>query len=314
MAKSRDELKRAVPTLRSRFQSSRALIEKAHETATRVVEAADAMRALLHAENGTRLQANPQNDLWEAAAREILHGARERDRILGLLSHELRQALTAAIAAERLLQVTADRDTAERARGVLERQLLYLSRLVESLLEFSRVSLDPTTMSCHDVDVTELIGRTVESVESLIAERAQHLTIRNAAGAAVVTGDPTRLQQIFSNLLHNASRYTPAGGHIEITASVDDGWTQVDVHDDGHGIDPSELGAIFEPFTRRSVEGAGLGIGLSLAQRLTQLHGGTIVARSDGLDHGSTFTVRLPLTHLDGGRTTNGGERALDEQ
>jgi signal transduction histidine kinase len=314
MAKSRDELTRAVPTLRARFESSRALIEKAHETAARVVEAADAMRALLHIENGARAQTNLGQDLWEAAAREILNGARERDRILGLLSHELRQALTAAIAAERLLQVTSDREAAERAHGVLERQLVYLSRLVEGLLEFSRVSLDPTAMACHAVDVTELIARTVESVESLIAERTQHLTVRNAAEAAVVSGDPTRLQQIFSNLLHNASRYTPAGGHIEITASVASGWTQVDVHDDGHGIDPSQLAAIFEPFTRRSVEGAGLGIGLSLARRLAQLHGGTIVAQSEGLDHGSTFTVRLPLTHVAGRQMTKCGERALDER
>ena len=91
MANTRDDLKRTMPTLRSRFESSRALIERAHETAARVVEAADAMRSLLHPDTHAT---SPERDLWEAAAREILHGARERDRILGLLSHELRQALT----------------------------------------------------------------------------------------------------------------------------------------------------------------------------------------------------------------------------
>ena len=98
MPKSRDELKRAMPALRSRFESSRALIQRAHETAARVVEAADAMRALLRSGDETHVRTSAEKDVWEAAAREILHGARERDRILGLLSHELRQALTAAMA------------------------------------------------------------------------------------------------------------------------------------------------------------------------------------------------------------------------
>jgi signal transduction histidine kinase len=295
MAKSRDELKRTMPTLRSRYESSRALIERAHETAARVVEAADAMRTLLHTGHDSHSQTSPEKDLWEAAAREILHGARERDRILGLLSHELRQALTAAMAAERLLQVTEDREAAGRARGVLQRQLLYLSRLVEDLLEFSQVSLDSGPMSRRDVDLDEVISRTAEAVQSAISERAQHLTITKAATPPMVSGDPTRLQQVFSNLLHNASRYTAPGGHIEIASFVEPGWTRVEVRDDGTGIDPSQLRTIFEPFTRRSAEGPGLGIGLSLARRLVELHGGTITAQSEGHGLGSTFTVRLPL-------------------
>jgi signal transduction histidine kinase len=295
MAKSRDELKRTMPTLRSRYESSRALIERAHETAARVVEAADAMRTLLHTGHDSHSQTSPEKDLWEAAAREILHGARERDRILGLLSHELRQALTAAMAAERLLQVTEDREAAGRARGVLQRQLLYLSRLVEDLLEFSQVSLDSGPMSRRDVDLDEVISRTAEAVQSAISERAQHLTITKAATPPMVSGDPTRLQQVFSNLLHNASRYTAPGGHIEIASFVEPGWTRVEVRDDGTGIDPSQLRTIFEPFTRRSAEGPGLGIGLSLARRLVELHGGTISAQSEGHGLGSTFTVRLPL-------------------
>jgi signal transduction histidine kinase len=302
MANSRDELKRAMPTLRSRFESSRALIERAHETAARVVEAADAMRTLLRTESDPRNhrqpdQLNPQKDLWEAAAREILHGARERDRILGLLSHELRQALSAAMAAERLLQVTENREAAGRARGVLQRQLLHLSRLVEDLLEFSRLSLDTTAMGRLDVDLDDVISRTAETSQPAIADRAQHLTVTRTTPPPIVSGDPTRLQQVFSNLLQNASRYTPPGGHIEIASSLEPGWTRVDVRDDGNGIEPSQLGAIFEPFTRRSAEGPGLGIGLSLARRLVELHGGTITARSDGPGLGSTFTVRLPLAH-----------------
>jgi len=295
MARSRDELKRAMPTLRSRFESSRALIERAHETAARVVEAADAMRTLLHGENPTHPQTSSEKDLWEAAAREILHGARERDRILGLLSHELRQALTAAIAAERMLQVTTDAEASSRASGVLQRQLLYLSRIVEDLLEFSRVSLD-ATLARRNVDLDDVISRTAEGVQPAILDRAQHLTVVKAAVPPVVSGDPTRLQQVFSNLLHNASRYTPPGGSIEVASFLESGWTRVEVRDDGIGIDPSQLGAIFEPFTRRSAEGPGLGIGLSLARRLVELHGGTISAQSAGDGLGSTFTVRLPLS------------------
>jgi signal transduction histidine kinase len=295
MAKSRDELKRAMPTLRSRFESSRALIERAHETAARVVQAADAMRSLLHSEGETHVRTSPENDLWETAAREILHGARERDRILGLLSHELCQALTAAMAAERLLQVTQDPEASGRARAVLQRQLLSLSRLVEDLLEFSRGSLDSATMSRREVDVDEVISRTTESIQSAISERTQHLTVTKAAVPPMVSGDPTRLQQVFSNLLHNASRYTPPGGHIEIRSMIEPGWIRVEVCDDGNGIDSSQLAAIFEPFTRRSAEGPGLGIGLSLARRLVELHGGAITVRSEGQGLGSTFTVRLPL-------------------
>jgi signal transduction histidine kinase len=295
MVKGHEELKRTVPTLRSRFASSRALIERANETAARVVEAAEAMRTLLQSEQDPKNQQRPENDLWEAAAREILHGARERDRILGMLSHELRQALTAAIAAERLLEVTADDEAAGRARGVLQRQLQYLSRLVEDLLEFSRVSLDSSSMAFRQLNLDDVIARSAETMQSAIAERGQHLTLTKAAPPPIVKGDSTRLQQVFSNLLHNASRYTPIGGHIEIKSFVEADWTRVEIHDDGTGIDPSQLAAIFEPFTRRSAEGPGLGIGLSLARRLVELHGGTITVQSDGAERGSTFTVRLPL-------------------
>jgi signal transduction histidine kinase len=156
-------------------------------------------------------------------------------------------------------------------------------------------------MAWREVNVDDVIARSAETVESAIAERGQHLTITKAAVQPIVTGDATRLQQVFSNLLHNASRYTPAGGHIEITSSVEDGWARVDVHDDGTGIDTSQLAAIFEPFTRRSEEGPGLGIGLSLARRLAELHRGTITVQSDGTNRGSTFTVRLPLARHDEG-------------
>jgi signal transduction histidine kinase len=296
MPKSRDELKRTMPTLRSRFESSRALIERAHETAARVVEAADAMRTLLHQEHETHPPTtSPQKDLWEAAAHEILHGARERDRILGLLSHELCQALATAIAAERLLQVTEDRDAAGRARAVLHRQLQHLSRLVEDLLEFSQISLEMTSMQCRAINVDDVIAETAELMESVIAQRAQQLTLTKAASPPIVNGDPSRLQQIFSSLLHNASRYTPRGGHIEVESFVEPGWTRVEIRDDGNGIEPSRIAVIFDPFTRGSAESPGLGIGLSLARRLAELHGGTITARSDGRDRGSTFTVRLPL-------------------
>jgi signal transduction histidine kinase len=295
MATNHEELRRAVPTLRSRFESSRALVRKAHENAARVVEAAEAMRSLLRTD-ATHTLATQTTDLWEAAAREILHGARERDRLLAVLSHELRQALTAAIAAERLLQMTADPATATRARGVLERQLHYLSRLVEDLLDFSRISVDAVSMSRHDVDLDDVIARAVETLDSAIAGRDQHLTVTKPTERQIVCGDETRLQQVFANLLQNASRYTPPGGQIAVTSMVEPGWTHVEIRDTGEGIPTTELGAIFEPFTRKSHEGHGFGIGLALARRLVEMHGGTIAAHSDGPGHGSTFTVRLPLS------------------
>lgn len=297
MIKGGAELKRTTSTFHSRFESSRALVERAREAAARAVEAADAMRARLYSDHDHDGPATPEPDLWEAAAREILDGSREQDRTLGLLSRELGQTLTAAIAAGRLLQVTEDHDAADRARAVLQDRLEQLSRLVADLLEFSRASLEPVSTALCEVNLDEVIARSAGTVEPVIAERAQHLTIAKASAPPIVRGDPARLEQMFSSLLHTASRNTPPGGHVEINSFVEPDWTRVDVHGGAIGIDASPA-AVREPRTQRPAENSDAAMPFSLARRVAELHGGTITAQAGGRGRGSTFCVRLPaLAH-----------------
>jgi two-component system, sensor histidine kinase len=286
------DVRHALPKLLQRCESSRALTMMATERARRAADHARALHSklLLNSEN------RPAVDAWDAAARAIARAARERDRALGTLSHELRQGLNAALSAEQLLALTTDADVAGRARTVLHRQLLHMSRLVDDLLDFSRLSLDGGSISRRACDVREIVTQALAGIDAGIAERHLRLSVTQPDEPVIVFGDPTRLQQVVSNLLHNAVRYTPAGGAIAVRVVETAGWVTIDVKDSGEGIDATHIAAIFQPFVRRSDDGPGLGIGLTLAQRFVELHGGTIAAQSDGHGRGSVFSVRLPLT------------------
>lgn len=292
----RRDLDRVLPELLHRCKSSRELTERTAERARRALETARAIRSLVqsHAEGVSSKRATSP-DVWTEAAGKIVRLAGERDRGLGILSHELRQALNAALTAERLLAISADANAATRAHGVLHRQLLHMSRLVEDLLDFSRLSLHGGAIGRGECDVREVVALALETIEAHIAERGQHLSVAQPADPQIVVGDATRLRQVVSNLLHNASRYTPPGGTITVTVSPAPDGVSIEVADTGEGIDREQLAVIFEPFVRRSGEGSGLGIGLALAKRFVELHGGTIAVRSDGRGRGSVFSVRLPL-------------------
>lgn len=162
------------------------------------------------------------------------------------------QALNAALSAEHLLAVTVDQDASARARGVLHRQLLHMSRLVEDLLDSSRTSFDGRTFDRRAIDFREVVAQAVEAIEPNIVERGLHLSVTQPRERQMVMGDPTRLQQVVSNLLHNALRYTAKGASISIAVvHAPDGVT-LEVRDSGDGIDPEHLSAIFEPFKRQS--------------------------------------------------------------
>ena len=299
-------LEAAMPRLRAKFESSRALLKRAKERAVLAAQHAQAMRLLLESRAGRRDQgSSPGREIWEAAAGEILRASSDRDRALGMVAHELRQPLAAALAAHRLLALQPTAEVATRAAGVLDRQLLQLSELVDSLLDFSRLSLGAIALERKELDLRDVLARAVEAADAAASGRSRQIAVTMRPAPIAVCGDATRLFQVFSNLLHNAVRYTPPAGTIAVCVETVSGAAQVTVTDSGAGIAADLQPKIFEAFTRGSGDGLGLGIGLAVAQTIVELHGGTIAVASDGPGRGSAFTVTLPLAMgSDGPRET----------
>ena len=294
VARDHGELTQMLPRLRHDFETSKRLVARARERAARLSDEAVALRRLLESRaRHPRPALTPAAEVWHAAAREIVRAARERDRELGIVGHELRQPLAAALAADRLLAVTERPDEAARARSVLSRQLLQLSELIESLLEYSRFSANQPLPDNAVVDIHEIVRDALESIEAVAAERRQQVR-GPCPGRSAVMGDRTRLRQVVSNLLQNAVRYTPEGGQIQVCVTTRDGSVEVEVRDTGAGIPADQLDAIFDPFVRLSSAGPGLGVGLALVRRIVELHGGSVRAASAGPGRGSVFTIVLP--------------------
>jgi len=181
----------------------------------------------------------------------------------------------------------------------MERQLVQLVRLIDDLLDLSRITRDRIELRRERTTLASVVGNAVETVRPLIAERVHELTLVMPAEEIRLWADPTRLSQIIANLLHNAAKYTDPGGHITLRAERREQELMLCVEDDGIGIPPDLLPVIFDMFRQsphtvaRSL--GGLGIGLTLVRRLVELHGGSIEAMSAGSGLGSRFTVRLPL-------------------
>ncbi len=232
----------------------------------------------------------------EAAMREA---DRRKDEFLALLSHELRNPLAPILTAARLMQMRGDVAT-PREIEVVVRQAQHLVRLVDDLLDVSRVARGKVTLARKPLELASVIAKAVEATGPLLEQRRHHLELSIPAEGLPVEADEVRLTQVVTNLLSNAARYTPPGGRVEVTAARQGDEVVLRVRDNGVGIDPLVLPHVFEMF----VQGArgpdrqqgGLGLGLALARTLTTLHGGTIAAHSDGPGHGSEFTVRLPAS------------------
>ena len=235
------------------------------------------------------------------AAEEALRETdRRKDEFLATLAHELRNPLAPLRnALELLRRAGGDQAVAATARDMMGRQLRQMIRLVDDLLDVSRITTGKLAVHKESVELQPIIRSAVETSRPLIDARHQVLTVRLPEELVHLEADSTRLAQVFSNLLNNASKFTPASGQIEIAAECHDGELRVAVTDTGIGLAPEMLPAIFEMFTQAdsSLERtqAGLGVGLTLARRLIELHGGTLEASSRGLGLGSRFTVRLPL-------------------
>jgi len=234
-------------------------------------------------------------------ADQLLRDAdRRKDEFLATLAHELRNPLAPIRTGLEVLRASNDSsEMVAQVRPLMERQVRQLVRLIDDLLDVSRITQGKLQMRLSEVPLCEILRDAVDATRPMIDEARHELSLDLPAEPLWVRADLSRLAQVFSNLLNNAAKFTPAGGRILVAATVERDEISVSVTDTGSGIPPDMLDRIFEMFAQidNSTEGvrSGLGIGLTLVKTLVELHGGSIRARSDGSGTGSTFEVRLPL-------------------
>jgi PAS domain S-box-containing protein len=224
---------------------------------------------------------------------------RQKDEFLATLAHELRNPLAPLRTGFEVLKRSVDRGTRERAREMMERQLEHMVRLIDDLLDVSRISRGKLELEREPVALQVVVQHALETVAPLIETRKQVLTTHLPDQPVWIDGDLIRLAQVVGNLLNNASKYTPERGNIDLAVCVEDGEAVVVVRDAGGGISAEMLPNVFNLFAQaardRGRAQGGLGIGLFLVRRLVEMHGGTITAHSPGVGQGSTFTIRFPL-------------------
>ena len=229
----------------------------------------------------------------------LVEEARRKDDFLALLGHELRNPLAPIGYAVHLLRRGGEnRDLAERACAIVERQVSHMGRLVDDLLNISRISLGKIQLKPEDLDLEETLKGIVADYRPLAGEHGLELDVRGWPEPIRIRADPARIIQTVSNLLNNAIKFTDPGGRIEIRVGLEPGWATVRVKDTGLGIPPDQLGSIFEPFMQGKDSigrsRGGLGLGLALVKGLVALHGGRVSVASDGPGKGSEFTLVLP--------------------
>jgi PAS domain S-box-containing protein len=221
-----------------------------------------------------------------------------KNDFLAMLAHELRNPLTAISYAHTLMEASNEPTHLEHCKETIGRQTKHLSRLIDDLLDVSRITLGKTELRCELINAGPLLESAVHTVSPLVAQRKHTIDVTIDSDELWVNADPTRLEQIVVNLLHNAAKYSEDCGHIWLSAGRESGQIVIRVKDEGVGILPEKLPEMFELFAqadRSSARSAGgLGIGLTLAKRLVEMHDGAIAAHSDGSGKGSEFTIRLP--------------------
>jgi signal transduction histidine kinase/CheY-like chemotaxis protein len=225
---------------------------------------------------------------------------RRKDEFLAMLAHELRNPLAPLRNAAMLLKAKGPATPElQWAREVIDRQVQQMTRLIDDLLDTSRIRSGKIELRRGPIELAEVVRGAVEASRPLIDQSGHELAIELPPASVPLHGDLVRLSQVFCNLLNNAARYTPRGGHIQLCAACTDTHVEVRVRDDGIGIPAGMLPRVFEMFTQvdRSLERTrgGLGLGLTLVKQLVELHGGEVEARSAGAGRGSEFVVRLPL-------------------
>lgn len=245
-----------------------------------------------------RRQIEAQRDELDAYA-QVLHGTNVRkNEFLAVLGHELRNPVMALGAGLHFLKrYNGDPEQAASIREKMERQVAHLTRLVDDLLDISRIDQGKILLQKQKVALQGILQFAVEASQPQIEMREHTLNVEMPPEPAMLDADPTRLAQVVSNLLNNAAKYTPPGGRIELLARVAPGFVEIEVLDNGVGIPADMQSKIFELFTQVSSDPqapGGLGVGLALVKQLVELHGGSIALASEGVGKGSVFKMRLP--------------------
>jgi PAS domain S-box-containing protein len=230
----------------------------------------------------------------------LVRSDEHKNIFLSTLSHELRNPLAPLANALQLIRMGEPQNAAlQYPIKLIERQVEFIRRLVDDLLDVTRISTGKIQLALRPVDLRDVLARAIESTRSLIADRRHRFAEYVLPAAIVINADADRLEQVFINLLTNAAKYTPEGGRIELRASMEHNEALVHLVDNGVGIPKEMQPYIFDLFTQVpanvSRAAGGLGIGLSLVKNLVELHGGSVQVRSEGAGKGSEFTVRLPL-------------------
>ena len=264
------------------IEEAKTVLDRLDESAKVLHERQASLNAALASEAQARALAERQNDA--------------KDQFLAMLGHELRNPLSAINSASAIQSHTADPALLARSRDIIERQVRHLTGIVNGLLDVARIASGKIVLAKAAVDLGDITREAVHALQN--SGRADHVRIALLAQPALVWGDETRLAQVVTNLVENAVKYTPPGGHVEVRLDIEPAWVVLTVRDTGTGIPPELMPRIFDLFAQgeRTLDRAqgGLGLGLTVVRSLVEQHGGTVTATSDGAGKGATFVVRLP--------------------
>ena len=272
---------------------------------TKSIDADGTLRGFVKAMRDLTERKNLEDEL-RRQAEELREADRRKNEFLAMLSHELRNPLAPILNSIYILrrQNTAAAPIIEQASATIQRQAMHMKRLVDDLLDVSRITTHKVELRKEQVELAAIVKGAVEDVASLVAQRKHSLTVSLPPGPVRLEADPTRLDQILINLLTNAAKYTEPGGSIWLSARQEGEEVVVSIRDTGIGIDPEVLPRVFELFMQvdQSLNRAqgGLGVGLTLTRSLVEMHGGSVTAHSDGQGKGSEFLVRLPALKAPG--------------
>lgn len=266
---------------------------------------------------GTNTDITSQREAEEA----LREADRRKDEFIAILAHELRNPLAPVRSAVEVLRRLGQAEPRlDRARDIIDRQVTHMARLIDDLLDVSRITRGKLALQRETCDLATIARLTAEDYRATLEAAGLRLVVSGPAGPLWVDGDPVRLAQMIGNLLNNAARFTDKGGLVEVRAELDDAsrLAVVSVADTGVGIEPELLSRLFDPFSQAHQDLArskgGLGLGLALTKGLAELHGGGVAAHSGGPGRGSTFTLRIPLCHaryettLQGAAVSRGGD------
>jgi signal transduction histidine kinase len=243
----------------------------------------------LYAELSASLERERQARLAAEAATSA------KDEFLALVAHELRQPLHASLAALRMMAARTSRQSGEHARAIVERQVFHMNRLVEELVDAARIVRGHVQLDLTPVDLRCVIQSAAESLRPMMNERDHAFIVHLPTEPVIIQADASRLQQVVTNILTNAAKYTDPGGRVTVRVALDGGHVVLVVADNGRGIEADALPTIFNLFTRAARDVRGFGVGLAVTRGLVELHRGTIQARSGGPGRGSEFIISLPI-------------------